>query len=137
MNDLKEAIEMELGWAVELSAQSSLLERLARERFDLIVADLMIHSASSDRDGEVVRNVHFEGVNWRETGLEFLERLRAGEYSSSSPESTSPDVAVIVLSAVADESLIQDIQNGISQWYTEKPFRLEQILELAQKAVEG
>ena len=137
MSALKEAIQEELGWDVELTAASSLLTRLADERFDLIIADLMIHSTSFDQDGEVVHNVHYPGINWRVTGLEFLKRLRAGDYSSSSPQSTPPDVPVIVLSAVADESVIQDIQSGISQWHAEKPFRLEPLIDLIRAAVEG
>jgi CheY-like chemotaxis protein len=137
MNHLKDAIKDELGWSVELSAQANVLERLSHERFDLIVADLMIHSWSVDERDEVVQNVHFDGINWRETGLEFLKRLRAGKLSSSSPQSTPPDVAVIVLSAIADESVIQDIQSGPSVWYAEKPFRLAHILDLIRTSVEA
>jgi CheY-like chemotaxis protein len=137
MSGLKEAIEMELGWRVELSAQEDLLVRLARERFDLIVADLMIHSTSFNQEGEVVQNVRFDGINWRYTGLEFLKRLRGGDYSSGLPQGTPPDVPVIVLSAVADESVTQEINSGISEHCAEKPFRLDQIIDLIRTSVEG
>jgi CheY-like chemotaxis protein len=137
MTDLKDAIEVELGWSVELSAQISLLERLSQERFDLIVADLMIHSTSSGPDGEAVQNVHYDDVNWRNTGLEFLRKLRAGAYSADTPTSTPPTVPVVVLSAVADESVMQDIHNGISKHCAEKPFRLEPIIELIRTLGEG
>jgi len=131
MRYLKEHLEEEMGWDVELTADKSLLERLGHERFDLIVVDLMIRPTSLDADGREVQNVHFDGVNWHKTGLEFLQRLRKGEFSQKSGPGTSSDVPVIVLSAVANYSVINELEeedihpNG----YLEKPFRLDELIE--------
>ena len=153
MRDLKDHIEDEEGWYVELSAQEELLERLGRERFDLIVVDLMIHPISFDADGKEVTNVHYEGVNWKQTGLEFIRRLRKGEYSQASGEGTPPDVPIIVLSAVADQSTEEKIKEAVYPAgaatppvqstgpvqktgaegrlpsYIQKPFRLQEMVE--------
>jgi CheY-like chemotaxis protein len=137
MRGLKEHLEIDCGWAVELSAESRLLTRLADERFDLMILDLMIHSTSFDAEDQVVQNVHFSQVNWRETGLEFLRRLRAGAFSKPDGPGTPPDVPVIILSAVADESVKEALISGPAVIYAEKPFRLEQIIGLIDKLVGG
>jgi CheY-like chemotaxis protein len=130
MYDLKEHIEEELQWNVELTADRSLLERLSQERFDLIVVDLMIRPTSLDADGREVRNVHFDGVNWHRTGLEFLRRLRKGEFSEKPGLGTSPDIPVIILSAVASYSVTDELEKDIRlNGYLEKPFRLEELVE--------
>jgi CheY-like chemotaxis protein len=134
MEALKEHIETESGWHVELSAERSLLEKLAQERFDLIVIDLMIHSTSFDAHGNEVQNVHFEGINWRGTGLEFLRRLRRGEFSQEADVGTQPDVTVMILSAIADETVGKEIDRDFCiQAYVEKPFRLEEIVTLMRE----
>jgi len=134
MGALKEYTEAEFGWHVELSAERGLLERLAHERYDLIMVDLMIHSTSFDANGNEVQNVHFEGINWRETGLEFLRRLRRGEFSQEAGVGTQPDVPVMILSAIADETVGQEIDRDFSiQAYVEKPYRLEEIVSLMRE----
>lgn len=130
MRDFKEYIEEELEWDVDLTANRSLLERLSHERFDLIIVDLMIRPASLDADGEEVQNVHFDGVNWQRTGLEFLRRLREGEFSEELGLGTSPDVPAIILSAVASYSVTDELGEDVRlNGYLEKPFRLEELVE--------
>lgn len=130
MRDLKEHLEEETGWDVELTAEVGLLQQLNRERFDLIVVDLMIHPTSLDADGKEVRNVHFDGVNWQKTGLEFLRRLRKGELSEKPGLGTPPDIPVIILSAVASYSVTDELGKDIRlNGYLEKPFRLEELVE--------
>ena len=135
MRGLKEHIEEELGWRVELTAEKSLLERLGRERFDLILVDLMIHPISLDADGQEVENVHFEGTSWLRTGIEFLRRLRKGQFSGEAGLGTPPDVPVVVLSAVADYSVEDALQNNISI-YREKPFRLEELIQVMRESLQ-
>lgn len=130
MRHLKEHVEEELGWQVTLTAESTLLERLEHERFDLLIVDLMVHPTSLDADGQEVRNVRFNGIPWLRTGLEFLRRLRAGEFSKEAGVGTSPQVPVIVLSAVADYSVENALEEEVRiEDYVEKPFRLEEMVE--------
>ena len=130
MRDLKEHIEEELEWDVELTAEVGLLEQLNRERFALVVVDLMIHPTSLDADGKEVQNFHFDGVNWQRTGLEFLRRLRKGELSEKPGLGTPPDVPVIILSAVASYSLTDELGKDIRlNGYLEKPFSLDELVE--------
>jgi CheY-like chemotaxis protein len=137
MGALKEYTEEEFGWHVELSAEHSLLERLAHERYDLVMVDLMIHSTSFDANGNEVQNVHFEGINWRETGLEFLRRLRRGELCKEAGLGTQPDVPVVILSAIANETVEKEIDRDFCiQAYLEKPFRLEEIVNLMSQLLQ-
>jgi CheY-like chemotaxis protein len=127
---VKQYLERASGFQVELTAERTILERLVQEKFDLICVDLMIHPTSLNAADEEVENVHFEGVNWRRTGLEFLRRLRRGEFSDASGPGTSPDVPVLVLSAVANYSIGAELGQAVRvEGYVEKPFALEEITE--------
>lgn len=129
MSALKQYLERPLGFQVELTADRTILERLACERFDLVCVDLMIHPTSLNAADEEVENVHFEGINWRRTGLEFLRRLRKGEFSEAHSSGTSPDVPVLVLSAVANYSIGAELgQTMRVDGYIEKPFDLEAMI---------
>jgi len=129
MRGLKEHLEKTFGWYVELTADVSLLDRLSRERFDLIVVDTMIRPKSLDGHGQEVQNVHFDGVHWLETGLEFLRRLRKGEFSEGGL-GTSPDVPAFVLTAVGDHSELEKLAKEVQfDGYMEKPFRLQELVE--------
>ena len=138
LQDLKEYLEQYRGWQVELSAQADILDRLAHERFDLILVDLMIPPESLDASGQTVQNVHFEGVSWLKTGLEFLRRLRCGAFSGETGHGTPPDVPVIVLSAVANYSVESALPNQLAVAdYVEKPFLVEDLLGRIDKLVQG
>ena len=65
MKEVKAHLEEDLGYAVTMSAKMDLAERLACERYHLILVDLMIKPFSKDDQGEQVENLHFEGINWR------------------------------------------------------------------------
>ncbi len=129
MSDVKEHLEETLVWHVELTAEKTLLERLSHERFDLVVVDSMIQPKSLDAEGKEVHNVHFDGVNWRSTGLEFLRHLRSGKFSGAGL-GTSPDVPVIVLTAAGDHSELEKLGKEVQfDGYLEKPFRLQELVE--------
>ena len=136
MQSLKTYLEEELGWNVELSAQRKLLDRLCREQFDLIVVDLMIRPLSMDPDKGEIQNINYDGVKWDRTGLEFLRRLRKGEYTQKG-KGTSPGVPAIILSAVADSAADGEwgkiIQN---EHRVEKPFRLSGLVNLIRSLLQ-
>ena len=136
MQSLKTYLEEELGWNVELSAERKLLDRLRREQFDLIVVDLMIRPLSMDPDKGEIQNINYDGVKWDRTGLEFLRRLRKGEYTQKG-KGTSPGVPAIILSAVADSAADGEwgkiIQN---EHHVEKPFRLSGLVNLIRSLLQ-
>ena len=163
MAPLKIFLEAVHSFEVTLTAAATLPEQLAKERFDLICLDLMIHPVSLDANNQEITNLHFSGVNWQKTGLTFLERLRAGAFvdvsaSTDSPPwrngqgatsfhvdsgqpaedqvGTSPSVPVIILSAVADLSRQESLlQNDEQTLYLEKPFDLEEFIELVGQLI--
>ena len=136
LRDLKEHLELDRGWEITLTAQASLLQDLAETRYDLVLVDLMIPPESLDAQGNQVKNVHFEGVSWLQTGMEFLKRLRRGDFSTLE-QGTPPDVPVIVLSAVAHYSFENVIPNGVPvPDYVEKPFRLGELVARIEKAMQ-
>jgi CheY-like chemotaxis protein len=129
LRDLQDYLEQDLGWQITVTAETGILERLARERYDLLVVDLMIRPESLDAQGSSVQNVHFEGVSWLRTGLEFLRCLREGAFVTTPGQGTPPDVPVIVLSAVANYSVEDALPNGdASTEYVEKPFLVSDLI---------
>ncbi len=123
MAPLKAALE-EHGYAVLLTAAESVLARLATERFDLVIVDVMIHPISPDQDEKgVVTNVQYQDVNWQQTGLEFLHRLRRGDYAGSNGQGTPSDVPAIILSATADPDEPHE-----AQAIFEQPFDLDEVI---------
>ncbi len=87
------------GYEVVVGAQSSLLDSLRKEVFDLLILDIMIRTQGLN-EGE---NIHYNDINWKFTGIEFLKRFRAGEYSSPTG-GTQPETPVIILSAISNPS---------------------------------
>ena len=138
LQDLKEYLERYRGWQVELSARANIVDLIAHERFDLILVDLMIPPESLDASGQTVQNVHFDGISWLKTGIEFLRRLRRGEFSGETGHGTPPDVPVIVLSAVANYSVENALPNQLAATeYVEKPFLVEDLLRRIDRLVQG
>jgi CheY-like chemotaxis protein len=130
MEGLQLYMQNELGLRVEFSADANLLKRLDQEKFDLIIVDLMIHPHSPNAQNEQVQNIHYDGVRWDRTGLEFIRRFRAGEYTRTG-KGTSTSVPIIVLSAVADSTMNREWGKTIqSEHHLEKPFRLSELSNL-------
>jgi CheY-like chemotaxis protein len=137
LRDLKEYLELDLGWEVLVSAEASLPDQLAAVKFDLILVDIMIRPESLDAQGNTVQNVHFDGVSWLRTGLEFLQRLRQGQFVGEAGLGTSPDVPVIVLSAVAHYSVQDVLPHGTATTeYVEKPFRVSDLIARVQQLMQ-
>lgn len=101
--------------------------------FDLVLLDLMIHHKSSDyKSGEADTNISYAGIHWTQTGVEFLRRIRDGEYEAYG---FKKDVLVIVGTAVVNYPA-KDITSelGISD-FLEKPFTFESLIKSIQKAL--
>lgn len=130
MSSLQFYLEEEMRWKTMLTAEQNVLELLGQEQFDLLIVDLMIRPKSPDADQREVHNIHFDNVKWDRTGAEFIRRFRLGEYSQQG-KGTSPDVPIIVLSAVADSAADEEWGEVIrKEHYVEKPFRLSDIVNL-------
>lgn len=129
MLPFKEFLEKR-GYTVELTAQIEILDRLSRQRFDLICVDFMIHPKSPNQTGAVVENVVFEKISWQHTGEEFLRRLRGGLFMGENGQGTQADVPAIVISATANPEQI-----GQANYVFEKPFDVAEILATIQTLI--
>ena len=130
MQNLQVFVKKELNMDVELTAEKNLLQRLGKEKFDLLIVDLMIQPKSFNGENLEVENIHYDGVKWDRTGLEFIRRFRKGEYTHVG-HGTSVDVPIIIMSAVSDSAANGEwgkiIQN---EHRMEKPFRLSDFMKL-------
>jgi len=136
MESLQSYMQTELGLEVEFSADANLLKRLDREKFDLIIVDVMIHPHSPNAQNEKVENIHYDNVRWECTGLEFIRRFRTGEYTRSD-QGTSTSVPIIVLSAIADSTTNREWGKIMQcENHMEKPFRLSELSNLIQRLLQ-
>src|SRR5512139_512587 len=136
LETLYKYLKEELGLDVEFSADAHLLERLDREKFDLLLVDLMIHQFGVNAKNERVQNIHYDNARWDRTGLEFIRRFRAGEYTPTGC-GTSTSVPIIVLSAVADSATDGDWGGILEKEHTvEKPFRLSELVGLINRLLQ-
>jgi CheY-like chemotaxis protein len=134
MGGLRDYLVRRLHWRVELTADAAVLQRLGVERYDLILLDVMIHSHAPKTSGSEQQNVSFEGVPWRMTGLQFLQRLRRGDYAVAG--GTRPDVPVIIVSAALGSSVKSEVEQDRNVFGVfEKPFVLSALLHAMQGAL--
>jgi CheY-like chemotaxis protein len=99
------------------------------EPYRILILDLMINtetgSALDDNEAMLRRNIQFEGVDWTETGLEFLRRLRAGQFLDYGMPA---DIPVIVATARVDDATHRFARaKQVSSWL-EKPFSIDELL---------
>ena len=112
-------------YRLEVGADWDLIKQPREEPFDLLILDIMIHTDSRDSENKIVESIRFPGVKWRQTGLEFLRRLRKGDYTSFG---LPPDTPVVVASAVVDHLVKEEIINDLGvdrEAYLEKPFTMD------------
>lgn len=136
MAELYQYLKEDIGLEVEFSASENLLKRLDREKFDLLIVDLMIHQYSLNAQNEKVQNIHYDNVRWDRTGLEFIKRFRTGQYTPSG-RGTSTSVPIIVLSAVADSATDGELGDILAKEHPcEKPFRLSDLTGLISRLLQ-
>ncbi len=118
-------------YEVVVSASQDLIEQARPRPVDLIIVDLMIHLQGFNATGTQVENIHYQGVKWQKTGVEFLRRLRAGDYQALGLPAATP---VIAATAMVDESTRREVERLGVNAYLEKPFSMDQ-LEAAVDAI--
>jgi CheY-like chemotaxis protein len=98
--------------------------------FDLLLLDLMIHIKSyTGHKPKKENNIMYEGVHWMQTGVEFLSRIRKGEYEKYGFKS---DIPVIVVTAILSYPGDEMEKIGINI-FLPKPVTLPQLEEAIEK----
>lgn len=120
-------------YGVIVSASQEVIEQLRQQPIDLVVIDLMIHYSSFDEAEKEVENIHYPDVGWQRTGVEFLRRIRAGDYREFGFPATAP---VIAATARVDDSTREEVELLDVKAYLEKPFSVDE-LEEAIKVILG
>jgi DNA-binding NarL/FixJ family response regulator len=113
-------------YEVIVSARQKVIEQSRQRPLDLVIVDLMIHHWSFDEAGEEVENISYPGVGWQRTGVEFLKRVRAGNYEEFGFPAA---ILVIVATAEVDESTYEEVEQFDVKTYLEKPFSVDALEE--------
>jgi CheY-like chemotaxis protein len=126
--------ELEKKYDVMVGAHWDLIRQTRPYPVDLVLVDVMIHRYSFDVDTEQeVQNISFPDCDWIETGLEFLRRIREGEYQKYG---FPPDVPVILATALVSYPARDQAEKLGIEAFLEKPFTIER-LEMAVDRVLG
>ncbi len=118
---------------VEMGAAWELVKKKRDYIFDLVILDLMIHRKSSTGNPpRIISNAGFPKVNWRETGIEFLHRIRKGEYQEYGFASQVPAIVATAVAVYPARERAEDL--GING-YLEKPFSFEELLSAVDQVL--
>lgn len=118
---------------VSIGAHKDLIEQERDDSFDLILLDLMIHESSFEYESNTeVKNISFNGVHWSIIGVEFLRRLREGEYQSYG---FPKDIPVIAATALVDSDIQEAVQNMNVNDFLVKPFTIDKLRTSIEQAL--
>ncbi len=121
-------------YEVQIGAHRSQVEQERPCPVDLIIVDLMIHREGPDLDDNWAPNLGWPEINWQQTGVEFIRRLRAGEYEAYGLLRSVP---IIVATASVDYTIRDRItEMGVSA-YMEKPFSLRDLERVVDAVLMG
>jgi CheY-like chemotaxis protein len=119
-------------YEVIVGASKELVEQSRRQPVDLVIVDLMIHKFTFDEEGNEVQNIHYADVNWQRTGVEFLRRVRVGDYEDFG---FSAAVPAIVATAKVDNPIRDEVEALGVKAYLEKPFSVDELKEAVDAAL--
>jgi CheY-like chemotaxis protein len=124
--DLRDYIEiLRAEYEVIVGASRDLVEQPRRQPIELVIVDLMIYHFSFEGRNEV-QNISYPGISWKRTGVEFLRRLRAGNYERFGFPAAVP---VIVATVRVDSSIREEVEELNVEAYLEKPFTIDELEE--------
>ncbi len=105
-----------------------------KQTFDLILLDLMIHKETHVKSGKgnTIENIAFEGINWRQTGIEFLSKIRKGLYNKYGFKENVP---VIVVSAVADYTAHEATEKMNIVEFIDKPVSIDDLEAAIERVI--
>ncbi len=129
--------KLTIQYDVSIGAHQDLIEQNRNYSFDLVLLDLMIHESSFKYDSnEQVKNISFDGeggkVHWTEVGVEFLRRLREGEYETYG---FPKDIPVIAATARIDSPTQETVKTLGVNAFLIKPFTMDKLNASIEQAL--
>lgn len=127
---------LRMSYDVEIGASHRSIFRTRTKPIDIVIVDLMIHQRSPDEDSDEILtdNIQFEGTDWWLTGIEFLRRIRSGEYEKFG---FPCDVPVVVATAKDDYSIQEEVKSLGASVFLTKVFTISVLEEAIETALLG
>ena len=119
--------ELKEKYDVLIGAHKELIEQKRKENhFDLVLVDLMIHKYSIDSETQKeLTNISFTGIHWTKIGVEFLKKLREGEYEFYG---FRKDIPIIAATASVDSATRKTVESDIGvEDFLVKPFPIDRL----------
>lgn len=105
--------ELKEHYTVTAGAGQSLVDEPRSGSFDLLIVDLMIHrDGPADMSNTPTTNLHYDAIGWRQTGIEFLRRVRAGQYEQNGLLADIPAIVVTGSGDEVDEKAARGLAQG-------------------------
>ena len=124
LEGLEEVVEaLKEDYDVINSAKVADVETKRKDHFDIVIIDIMIHPQEHEDDPQrTPENVTFADIPWTRTGVEFLRRIRRGQYKQFGfPQ----NIQCIIATAAVDQNMVKELDAlGINKML-EKPFTIE------------
>ena len=124
-------------YEVIVEAAQSYIDQLRApaESFDVLIIDLMIHPyGRTEAKNGSAKNVHYAAIAWRYTGIEFLRRVRAGEYAHNGFPS---DIPIVVITGIGDDKAEAEARKLADGPLLTKPCAIDALLEAVASALES
>ena len=130
---VKDHIEsLKKNYQVESGASWDIIRKKREQPINLVIIDFMIHALSSNEEGEDVENIRFDGINWTETGLGFLQRIRQGEYAEYGFDANVPIIAATAVVTYPARTRAEEVKiNG----FLVKPFSFDELKIAVEKCL--
>lgn len=131
LSDYYEKLSQE--YYVSIGAHRDLIEQKRDYSFDLVLLDLMIHKSSFEyKSNKEVKNISYDETHWSIIGVEFLKRLRKGEYESYG---FPHDIPVIAATALVDSDIQETVEHMDVNDFLVKPFTIDKLKVAIEKAL--
>ena len=125
--------ELRKVYDLSIGAHLGIIQQKRKNQFDLILVDLMIHHSSFGYGKEKeVQNIGFPDVHWTQTGVEFLRRIRKGEYETYGFKKNVP---VIVATGVVNYPARDETKKHKIKDFLVKPFTIDDLEKSIEKAL--
>ena len=119
-------------YEVYVSTEKKFIETERDYIFDLLILDIQIFNSDYDDDDNMIENLQFNNIYWRDTGIEFLRRIRQGQYEKNGFPS---DMVIVAATVRADIDITNELLKHDINLILEKPFTIDDLLNNLQQVI--
>jgi len=125
-NSLLDVFDVTFGASLDLVKQ--------KRHVDLLILDIMIHQKSIVLNGKEIENLTYGEPSWDTTGMEFLSRVREGEYKVFG---FNKNVPVVIYSCRSEFTIRERAKELKVSAFLEKPVSIDKFIGTVTGVLDG